>query len=227
MEWWELVGGGGVDMMECRGAIHYQGCCRKWLMLMTWIFITITNVSCKLMPYHSPETDVFSSYNIPWFEEHIGSGVCLCEEIHYTLHTRYCSELFWMLHSIACLECDGTSMRREAWAKGKQASGVDNPSIVKERQVIASPALLWAAEWADTPPRFEWTGPIHWKTKTSLCTIAITFQTTYSSYGLQFCCKWALLETTDICWSVGVLFHLGGERWKNQCSILHQYKCQQ
>jgi hypothetical protein len=49
------------------------------------------------------------------------------------------------------LERDGPLMRREAWAKGKQVSGVGNPSIVKERQVIASPALLPAAEWAETP----------------------------------------------------------------------------
>jgi hypothetical protein len=102
--------------------------------------------------------------------------------------------------SIPRLERNGSWMCVKAGGKGNQANGVGNPAIERERQVNTCPALLDevntlpSSGWVSWHPRrFEWTGPIHWKTKTSLCAIAITFQTTYTNKSLtmKFSHSWS------------------------------------
>jgi hypothetical protein len=98
--------------------------------------------------------------------------------------------LNWRHHYVAIvrLKRGGTSLREKAGFKGKQANGVSTQLMKRERQVTACTALLPcyyydvytspASAWLSWHPRlFEWTGPFLWKTKSSLCACAITFQT--------------------------------------------------
>jgi hypothetical protein len=89
----------------------------------------------------------------------------------------------------------GTSLREKAGFKGKQANGVGNQLMKRERQVTACTALLPcyyydvytspASAWLSWHPRrFEWTGPFLWKTKSSLCACVITFQTHSTPFWL-------------------------------------------
>jgi hypothetical protein len=86
----------------------------------------------------------------------------------------------------------GTSLREKAGFKGKQANGVGTQLMKRDRQITACTALLPcyksdvytspASAWLNWHPRlFEWTDPYLWKTKSSLCAFAITFQT-HSTY---------------------------------------------
>jgi hypothetical protein len=86
------------------------------------------------------------------------------------------------------LKRNGPNLREKEGFKEKQANGVGTQLMKKERQVTACTALLPcyyydvytspASGWLSWHPRrFEWTGPFLWKTKSSLCAWAITFQT--------------------------------------------------
>jgi hypothetical protein len=72
----------------CQGAIPYHGCCGNWLMLVTLIFITVPNMSHKLMPYHSTVTEVFSNCNTPWFGEIMLAVMCAFVRKFIVHHTQ-------------------------------------------------------------------------------------------------------------------------------------------
>jgi hypothetical protein len=65
-------------------------------------------------------------------------------------------------------------------ANEKRETGHSWPSVTTNNETMCTLRLL-AVDWADTPRRFEWTGPFLWKTKSSLCSCAITFQSQSTS----------------------------------------------
>ena len=86
-------------------------------------------------------------------------------------------------------EPDGTRWRTGGEVKGKDANGVGSqqPCTVRRNMVyplIRTPRLR-VVDWTHppSPPRFKWTRPFCWKTKSCFCACAITFRTCSTSHS--------------------------------------------
>jgi hypothetical protein len=79
--------------------------------MLSWVLWKLVN-ACDMNFHHNTEhvsqadaipqySDILKLQHTLVLRAYVGSHVCLCEEIHYVLHTRYCNELRWLLHSIS------------------------------------------------------------------------------------------------------------------------------
>jgi len=93
------------------------GCCM--LSLVLWKLVNACDMNSHHSTKHVSQADAIPQYSdinilqlqhILVWRAYVGSHVCLCEQIHYILHTVYCNGLCWMLHSISyrlwfCCKC--------------------------------------------------------------------------------------------------------------------------